>query len=123
MKSTMRETYPAVMLCTHDNNKHADHIGSFLDSISHRGTSSGIQNLSQSHQKLGENQKFAFGHLGSLAAPGDLEESASHHVLNHMNIKTLKHCAPAQRNRIFNDHLLYGDVIWRQIFIFSENRQ
>ena len=25
------EIYPAVMLCTHDNNKHADHTASFLD--------------------------------------------------------------------------------------------
>ena len=50
-------------------------------SISFHRSSSGIQNLSRRHQKLPENQKFAYGHLGNLAPPGQLEESASHHVL------------------------------------------
>ena len=35
---------------------------------------------------------------------------------------TSKHCAPAQRNRIFRGHLLYGDVILMAIFMISENR-
>ena len=83
-------------------------------SISYRGTSSGIQNLSQSHQKLGENQKFAFVHLGSLAAPGDLEENASHHSPSLASLRKQAklcescmnpHCAPAHRNCFWNVHL------------------
>ena len=36
-------------------------------SISFHRAPSGIQNLSQRHQKFTENQKFAYGHLGNLA--------------------------------------------------------
>ena len=51
------------------------------------------ENMSKSSMKNGN---VTHWHLGSLASPGDREESASHRVLIRNTYKNIKHCAPVQ---------------------------
>ena len=63
---------------------------------------------------------LALGQFGSPRRPGG---ECFAPCFDHMDITTWWHCAPAQRNRILNGHLPYGDVISRQKIMISENQE
>ena len=76
-----------------------------------------MENLPESGM---ENGNVTLGHLGNLAPPGEREESASHHVLESWK-HIFQHCASARAFAFKTAHLEYGDGVYIEISVISEN--